>query len=86
MNQIQTHTINQLQANIYRQKYNVTGGVVIFYNNEIQGWKLELGEPKRWRPGCFAYDTNSSIWRSSGGAYYSGATEWIKLNSETNNE
>ncbi len=57
------------------------GGVVIFFNGEVQGWVDELRNPEHWQPGCIAVDNDGQSWRASGGTKQNGAKVWKLLRS-----
>lgn len=73
----QTHHERMLDlADKVKADRNVNGGVVVFFNNKIQGWQNELRDPDRWRPGCVAFDECGNLFESRGGNAAQGAEEW----------
>lgn len=56
--------------------YADTSGVIVTYQNEVQGWVNELRDPQHWQPGCIATDIDGNQWRASGGNDQDGAAEW----------
>lgn len=55
-------------------------GVVIFHNDEIQGWCIDLLNPEAWTPGCIAMDFDGNVFIATGGDDYNGAEEWLSVN------
>lgn len=45
-------------ARSYREQEALVGkgGVVVFYQGEVQGWSSQLRNADHWRPGCGAVD------------------------------
>lgn len=70
------------QARDYRDSIGKLGGVVIFYDGEIQGWVNELRDPDQWVPGCIALGDGAQ-WVASGGDKEHGATHWLPLTSNS---
>lgn len=70
------------RANDYKQENHLTGGVVIFWGNELTGWahKDKLNNPEEWRPGCIAIDEHGECWESQGGDYQNGSKKWMPIN------
>lgn len=65
----------------YREQNNYTGkgGVIVIFENEVQGWVNELRDPKNWQPGCRAFDESNHEWVATGGNRENGATDWQKV-------
>lgn len=59
--------------------YSEKLGVVIFANNELQGWCNELRDPEHWQPGCIAIDEFGLCYEAKGGNAQNGATSWVAL-------
>lgn len=38
------------------QGYVGKGGVIIIFQDNVQGWVNELSDPQSWIPGCIAVD------------------------------
>lgn len=53
-----------------------TGGVVVVFKNEVQGWVNKLRNPESWAPGCVAVEENGTCHIAAGGNAYDGATHW----------
>lgn len=53
-----------------------SGGVVVIFEGEVQGWCDELRNPEHWQPGCIAVDVNGGCWVATGGNEYDGAQFW----------
>lgn len=60
--------------------YADKGGVIVVYQNEVQGWVNELRDPQHWQPGCIATDSEGNQWATHGGNDQDGAAEWRPLN------
>ncbi|MCF7964194.1 MAG: hypothetical protein K9L79_01505 [Methylobacter tundripaludum] len=58
------------------QGYADKGGVIVVYQNEVQGWVNELRDPQHWTPGCIATDSVGNQWKAAGGNEQDGAAEW----------
>ncbi len=67
------------QAKKWREENeSYQGGVVVFYDNEIQGWVNCLRDPETWRPGCIAVDELGNEFVATGGNDQNGAKCWQK--------
>jgi hypothetical protein len=68
-------------ANQWRQEWGYVGkgGVVIFFNEELQGWQNSLRNPEHWQPGCIAISDQGDCWRAVGGDALNGALAWESL-------
>ena len=66
-------------ANLYRQWCDVKRGYVLFLNNAAIGWKLELNEPQREKPGTIAINKRGKQWVAAGGNNYDGAKMWKEV-------
>ncbi len=68
-------------ANEWRQDWGYVekGGVVILFNNEVQGWSDELRDPNLWVPGCIACDSDGNQFLAVGGNNSDGAERWEAL-------
>lgn len=53
-----------------------SGGVVIVFEGEVEGWSNELRNPAHWQPGCVAVEVNGACWIATGGNEYHGAERW----------
>lgn len=67
------------QAAKYRLERQLAGGVVVFFDGELNGWMNQLRDPQTWRPGCIALDEQGNQWKSVGGNDYDGAREWVPV-------
>lgn len=67
------------QAKNFRSETGYAGGVVLFFDGEIYGWKNELRDPQAEKPGVIAIDESGSQWVARGGCAYFGAERWEKL-------
>lgn len=54
-----------------------SGGVVVVYEGEVQGWVNELRNPEHWRPGCVAVDEQGRTWTTVAGNDHDGALMWL---------
>ncbi len=72
--------INKL-ANEWRQDWGYVdkGGVIVVFNDEVQGWVNELRDPQSWRPGCIACDSEGNQFIAVGGNNSDGAERWEAL-------
>jgi hypothetical protein len=43
-----------LLASRWRQESKRTGGLVVVYRGDVQGWIDTLRDPQNWMPGCVA--------------------------------
>ncbi len=52
------------EARRYREKESMVGrgGVVVFFDGEVQGWVNKLRNPEHWQPGCIAVDEHGRMW------------------------
>lgn len=79
MNRIQT--LPRTTAAIrYRQREQLTGGVVVLNKGIPTGWMDELRDPHTWQPGVTAVDADGNEWIAMGGNEIDGATQWRQLN------
>ncbi|AEA66043.1 hypothetical protein [Burkholderia gladioli] len=53
------------------------GGVVVFFQGEIQGWVNKLRNPEHWQAGCIAVDEQGLSWTAIAGTEYDGALMWL---------
>lgn len=53
------------------------GGVVVIFNDEVQGWVNELRSPEHWVSGCFAVNEHGEIWQTIAGNSDDGALMWL---------
>ena len=60
----------------WREQYGYTGGVVVIFGGEVQGWVNELRNPEQWQPGCVAIDEQGQQWIAVGGNARDGAERW----------
>ena len=76
---------NIKKAAIWREGNNYTGkgGVVVIFNNEIQGWMNELRDPQHWQKGCVAVAEDGTQWTTVGGNNQDGAESWEYTLTET---
>ncbi|MGF6575087.1 hypothetical protein ABH945_007216 [Paraburkholderia sp. GAS333] len=44
------------------------GGVVVFFQGEVQGWVNQLRNPEHWQPGCIAVDEQGRTWTTIAGS------------------
>ncbi|MEM5403929.1 MULTISPECIES: hypothetical protein [Paraburkholderia] len=53
-------------ARRYREQEALVGkgGVVVFFQGEVQGWVNQLRNPEHWQPGCIAVDEQGAIWNA----------------------
>lgn len=62
-------------AREYRQTYALTrGGVIVFCNNEPQGWMSHLRDPSKWVQGCIAVSDQGQFHLST-----AGSASWQQL-------
>lgn len=52
------------------------GGLVLVYEDEIQGWLDRLRDPDHWIPGVIAFDEDGNSWLTAGGTR-AGADKWV---------
>ncbi|MFH5254636.1 hypothetical protein ACGTRS_25715 [Burkholderia semiarida] len=66
-------------AQRYREDASLVGkgGVVVFFNGDVQGWVNELRNPEHWQPGCVAVNEQGLSWTAAGGCEYDGALMWL---------
>lgn len=66
-------------ARQYREQERLVakGGVVVFFEGEVQGWMNQLRNPDRWRPGCVAVDEAGRTWTTIAGNERHGALMWL---------
>jgi len=66
-----------------KQGYEGKGGVVVVFDNVVQGWVKKLRNPDHWQPGCIAVDESGNTWIAVGGDEPNGATLWMPGDSAT---
>lgn len=54
-----------------------SGGVVVLFEGEVQGWVNALRNPESWRPGCIAVDEQGRSWTAVAGNDQDGALMWL---------
>ncbi|HDR8909172.1 hypothetical protein [Burkholderia multivorans] len=66
-------------ARRYREQEALVGkgGVVVFYQGEVQGWSSQLRNADHWRPGCVAVDEQGRTWTTIAGSEHDGALMWL---------
>ncbi|HGL4257942.1 MULTISPECIES: hypothetical protein [Burkholderia cepacia complex] len=66
-------------AHRYREQEALVGkgGVVVFYQGEVQGWSSQLRNADHWRPGCIAVDEQGRTWTTIAGSEHDGALMWL---------
>ena len=66
-------------ANTWRMKnsYSGKGGVVVIFDNEVQGWVNMLRNPEHWQPGCLAVTEDGYIYEAVDGNEHDGAKRWL---------
>ena len=66
-------------ARRYREQETLVGkgGVVVFFQGEVQGWVNQLRNPERWQPGCIAVDEQGHTWTAIVGNERDGALMWL---------
>lgn len=66
-------------ARRYREKESLLGkgGVVVFFQGEVQGWMNHLRNPDHWQPGCIAVDEQGHMWTTIAGSERAGALMWL---------
>jgi hypothetical protein len=66
-------------ARRYREQEALVGkgGVVVFFQGQVQGWVNELRNPEHWQPGCVAVDEQGRMWKAMEGDAQRGALTWI---------
>ena len=68
-----------LLASRWRQESKRTGGLVVVYRGDVQGWIDTLRDPQNWMPGCVAVDDSSRCWQTIAGDEAHGALMWIQI-------
>lgn len=68
-------------ATRYRQREQITGGVVIFNAGIPTGWMDRLRDPRTWQPGINAIDEHGNRWIAWGGDPENGAEFWHRSKS-----
>lgn len=64
--------------------YAGKGGVVVVFNEEVQGWVNTLRNPEHWVAGCFAVNELGEIWQTIGGDENNGALMWLPMKDPDN--
>ena len=66
-------------ARRYREQEALAGkgGVVVFFQGEVQGWVNQLRNPEHWQPGCIAVDEQGQMWTTIAGSERDGALMWL---------
>ncbi len=66
-------------ARRYREQEALVGkgGVVVFFQGEVQGWVNQLRNPDHWQPGCVAVDEQGHMWTTIAGSERDGALMWL---------
>ncbi|WP_321853790.1 hypothetical protein [Burkholderia cenocepacia] len=66
-------------ARRYREQEELDGkgGVVVFFQGEVQAWVNQLRNPEHWRPGCIAVDEQGRTWTTIAGSERDGALMWL---------
>lgn len=66
------------KARIWRDNEGYRGkvGVVIVFENQVQGWVNTLRNPEDWRPGSIAVFEDGTCYLASGGDDQNGAESW----------
>lgn len=78
----------QIAAKQYRLEngtdcpYMAHGVVIVNQSGNACGWVNEPRNPEHWEPGCYAVDTNATVWVACGGNNYDGATEWVQTTTD----
>ena len=62
-----------------RQNPHRKGGVVVIFEDTVQGWCNELRNPEHWRSGCIAVNEEGEMWLTIGGNDQDGAEEWLGI-------
>lgn len=71
------------RADQWRDNNDLTGGIVVFFESQIQGWVNVLRDPQQWQPGCIAVDEAGSEFVATGGNSYEGADQWVQASRVT---
>ena len=67
------------QAEEFRIRHSLIGGVVVFHSGKAVSWVNELRNPESWEPGVIAMNSEGQCWRATGGDAINGAKEWQPL-------
>ena len=67
------------QAREYITERKMPGGIVLFFDGNIYGWKDRLRNPECEQPGAIAIDQHGNQWMARGGDSYNGARRWVLL-------
>jgi hypothetical protein len=59
--------------------YTGKGGVIVVFNDEVQGWVNALRNPEHWVAGCMAIDEEGGVWQTIAGNNYDGALIWLPV-------
>lgn len=72
-----THIVRLAQ--LWRQEngYLGRGGVVVVFENEVQGWVSTLRSPGHWQPGCVAVAETGECWTAIIGNAQHGSLMWL---------
>ena len=68
-----------LLASRWRQENKRTGGLVVVYRGDAQGWIDELRDAQHWVPGCVAVSDVGQCWQTIAGDEDHGALMWIQI-------
>ncbi|MDR5809286.1 hypothetical protein [Caballeronia sp. LZ019] len=62
-------------ARLYRVQEGLVGkgGLVVFFQGEVQGWVNQLRNFDHWQPGCIAVDEEGHSWTTIAGSERDGA-------------
>jgi hypothetical protein len=53
------------------------GGIIVFFDGQVQGWVNELRNPEHWQTGCIAVNEAGDTWVTVGGDEPNGAKMWM---------
>lgn len=67
------------KALAWKQEHGLVGGVVVFWQGQIQGWVNELRNPEAWVPGCIAMASDGTGYEAKSGNPYDGAKRWERI-------
>ena len=68
-----------LLASHWRQENKRTGGLVVVYRGDVQGWIDELRDPQHWLAGCVAVSEAGQCWQTIAGDEAHGALMWLQV-------
>lgn len=68
------------EAMKWRKKYELIGkgGVIVFFDGELNGWVDCLRDPHHWRVGVIAIDEAGNRFVTVGGDEMNGAKAWVE--------